>query len=80
MLRSLFKSNIKTQLHRWDILKNNKYMDCSEKIKKCHSLNYEDYSLDRNALKSHVKQYDFLENDSLQEEDISVIALTYYHF
>ena len=49
-------------------------------------MNFEDYNLDRDILKknkqnaTNKKKYPYLSDDSLQDEDIGVLALTYYHF
>ena len=79
MFRSVFKRNIRYSLHRWEFFKNNKYLNCYERIEQCHSIKFEDYNLDRNILKQKEKKYPFLNDDNLQDEDIGVLALTYYH-
>ena len=39
-----------SEIHRWNIFNGEKYLDCQERIKKCHSINFEDYSPDKNYL------------------------------
>ena len=86
MFKQLFQREIVYSLHRWQIFKNQKYLTCDERIKRCHSMNFEDYNLDRDILKknenpeTNKKKYPYLSDDSLQDEDIGVLALTYYHF
>ena len=49
MIKQLFNNimgfNMLTKLHRWTLFKNNQYLSCIERIERCHSMNYEDYSL-----------------------------------
>lgn len=86
MFKQLFQREITYSLHRWQIFKNKKYLNCYERIERCHSMNFEDYNLDRDILKknekpeTNKKKYPYLIDDSLQDEDIGVLALTYYHF
>lgn len=39
-----------SSLHRWNLYDNSKYLNCDEKMRRCHSMNFEDYSPDRNYL------------------------------
>ena len=41
----IFKKDNNNKLHRWNIYGNDKIMNCTERIKICHSLNYYDYSM-----------------------------------
>ena len=38
-------------LHRWNIYTDSKYLNCEEKMRRCHSMNFEDYSADKNFIK-----------------------------
>ena len=59
-------------LHRWKVFNGVNYMNCEEKIKNCNSMLFEDYSLSKKII---IK-----EKEEPEEEDIGMIALTYYHF
>ena len=45
------RSITKSSLHRWNIYDNSKFLNCDEKMRRCHSMNFEDYSPDINYLK-----------------------------
>ncbi len=49
-------------------------MNCEEKIKNCNSMLFEDYSLSKKII---IKEK---EEPKEEEEDIGMIAVTYYHF
>ena len=44
----IFRISNDNKLHRWNLYGDNKIMNCSERMKICHSLNYYDYSKDIN--------------------------------
>ena len=52
-------------------------MDCFEKIERCHSMNFEDYSFGKKL----EKRDDVIsEEKDIEDEDPGYIALTFYHF
>lgn len=67
--KSFIANNV---LHRWKVFNGINYMNCEEKIKNCNSMMFEDYSLSKKII---IK-----EKEELEEEDIGMIAVTYYHF
>ena len=81
MLKYLFQRKITYSLHRWQIFKNDKYLNCYERIEKCHSMNFEDYNLDRNILKSTTVNNEKNQDESERsKKDVNEISFTYYHF
>ena len=40
-----------SSVHRWSIFSGTKYLNCEERINRCHSMNFEDYSADKEFLK-----------------------------
>ena len=80
-LQYLLKPNIRflptaiTKSHRWNIFDGNKYLNCDQKMSKCFSLQFEDYSFSKDILVKVNKKY---KNEHLNNEDIGIIALTYY--
>ena len=61
-------------LHRWRVFNGVNYMNCEEKIKNCNSIMFEDYSLSKKII---IKEK---EEPKEEEEDVGMIAVTYYHF
>jgi len=61
-------------LHRWKVFNGSMYMNCEEKMKNCNSIIFEDYSLSKDPI---IKEKGA---DDKDEEDVGMIALTYYHF
>ena len=59
---------------RWLVYYENKPLDCFQKIKRCHSMNFEDYSICPKKIQN-IKTEDKKEY-TISGEDISVIALT----
>jgi hypothetical protein len=41
-----------SSVHRWSIFSGSKYLNCEERISRCHSMNFEDYSADKNYLQA----------------------------
>ena len=76
----LFK-NSTIMLHRWNTHNNGVYLNCFQKIERCHSMNYEDYSMNpRKNIKNEDEHKENKQNNLHDDEDIGEIALTYYHF
>ena len=48
MVRPIMTSSV----HRWSIFSGSKYLNCEERISRCHSMNFEDYSADKNYLQA----------------------------
>ena len=48
MVRPIMTSSV----HRWSIFSGTKYLNCEERISRCHSMNFEDYSADKNYLQA----------------------------
>ena len=71
--KSFITSNV---LHRWKVFNGNKYMNCQEKIEKCNSMVFEDYSLSKNPI---IKEKEQPKQDD-DDDDFGMVALTYYHF
>lgn len=69
--KSFIANNV---LHRWKVFNGVNYMNCEEKIKNCNSMMFEDYSLSKKII---IKEK---EEPKEEEEDIGMIAVTYYHF
>lgn len=67
--KSFITNNV---LHRWKVFNGVNYMNCEEKIKNCNSMMFEDYSLSKKII---IK-----EKEEPEEEDVGMIAVTYYHF
>ena len=67
--KSFMTNNV---LHRWKVFNGFNYMNCEEKIKNCNSMIFEDYNLSKKII---IK-----EKEEPEQEDIGMIALTYYHF
>ena len=61
-------------LHRWRVFNGVNYMNCEEKIKNCNSIMFEDYSLSKKII---IKEK---EEPKEEDEDVGMIAVTYYHF
>ena len=51
-------------------------MNCQEKIEKCNSMVFEDYSLSKNPI---IKEKEQPKQDD-DDDDFGMVALTYYHF
>ena len=45
-----------SSLHRWSVFSGTKYLNCQERISRCHSMNFEDYSADKEFLKKTQKK------------------------
>ena len=45
-----------SSVHRWSIFSGTKYLNCEERISRCHSMNFEDYSADKEFLKKKPKK------------------------
>ena len=74
-----FFKNSPIMLHRWNTHNNGVYLNCFQKIERCHSINYEDYSM--NPKKNIKKDDESSKNEKNNipiDEDIGVIALTFY--
>ena len=69
--KSFITNNV---LHRWRVFNGVNYMNCEEKIKNCNSIMFEDYSLSKKII---IKEKEELKEE---EEDVGMIAVTYYHF
>tara|TARA_Y100000768_G_scaffold178510_1_gene133684 strand:- start:7491 stop:7760 length:270 start_codon:yes stop_codon:yes gene_type:complete len=69
-----------SSLHRWTMYSGEKVLNCQERIKRCHSMNFEDYSFDNkekhvkidNAKKNNIYHHDELYVDN----DIGIYMLT----
>lgn len=70
-IRPAFIAPVFIGTHRWNIFNGEKYLNCQEKMSKCHSLHFEDYSLSKKLI---------IAEPELEPEDLGMIALTYYHF
>ena len=46
------RSIMSSSVHRWSVFSGTKYLNCEEKMRRCHSMNFEDYSADKNYLKA----------------------------
>jgi hypothetical protein len=66
-----------SSLHRWTMYSGEKVLNCQERINRCHSMNFEDYSFDvknhRIKTQSHSKYHDEL----YHEDDIGIYILTF---
>ena len=69
--KSFITNNV---LHRWRVFNGVNYMNCEEKIKNCNSIMFEDYSLSKKII---IKEK---EEPKEEDEDVGMIAVTYYHF
>ena len=47
-LIQIFKMRNNNKLHRWNLYGEKRIMNCKERMRICHSLNYYDYSKDIN--------------------------------
>lgn len=45
-------SIMSSSVHRWSVFSGTKYLNCEEKMRRCHSMNFEDYSSDKNYLQT----------------------------
>ena len=61
-----------SSVHRWNVFSGTKYLNCEEKISRCHSMNFEDYSADKEFLKRKPDN----ESDSFDGEDPTIYMLT----
>lgn len=59
---------------RWLVYYEDKPLDCFQKIKRCHSMNFEDYSMCPKKIQNTKPKN--LKDDTISGEDIGVIALT----
>ena len=41
-----------SSVHRWSVFTGTKYLNCEERINRCHSMNFEDYSAEKNYLQA----------------------------
>ena len=74
---NLFRINIiSNKLHRWAIFHNGKYLNCSERIERCHSMNFEDYSFTKVKYVEEPKIVEEDKKDYFDGEDISEYMLT----
>ena len=64
-----------TMSPRWLVYYENKPLNCFQKIKRCHSMNFEDYSICPTKIQNEKKTLPKKEY-TISGEDISVIALT----
>lgn len=46
------RSIMSSSVHRWSVFTGTKYLNCEERINRCHSMNFEDYSPDKNYLQA----------------------------
>ena len=44
-----------SSIHRWTMYSGEKVLNCQERIKRCHSMNFEDYSFDKAKLDDKAK-------------------------
>ena len=72
MFRFTKSINKQSFLHRWNIVNNDRILNCFEKMEKCHSMKFEDYSI---CPKKTILPLNY-DNDKFKGEDVSVIALT----
>lgn len=72
-------------LHRWSFFQNGKYLNCSQRIERCHSMNYEDYSFCKKEKGGKRIKYKTIEKDKqpqkeyidyFNNEDITTYMLT----
>ncbi len=75
--RSVMTSSL---LHRWTMYSGEKVLNCQERIRRCHSMNFEDYSFDikatprtTNKIHSNSKYHHELYGD----DDIGIYMLTF---
>lgn len=64
-----------SSVHRWNVFSGTKYLNCEEKMQRCHSMNFEDYNADKEFLKKTQKN----ENNkcySFNGEDPTIYMLT----
>ena len=57
-----------SSVHRWNVFSGTKYLNCEEKISRCHSMNFEDYSADKEFLKKKPKK----EGEKLKKKQIKL--------
>lgn len=57
-----------SSVHRWNIFSGTKYLNCEERISRCHSMNFEDYSADKEFLKKKPKK----EGKKLKENQVKL--------
>ena len=59
----------------WNVFSGTKYLNCEEKISRCHSMNFEDYSADKEFLKRKPDN-ETEKSDSFDGEDPTIYMLT----
>ena len=57
-----------SSVHRWNVFSGTKYLNCEEKMQRCHSMNFEDYNADKEFLKKTQKK----EGENLNEKQIKL--------
>ena len=57
-----------SSVHRWSVFSGTKYLNCQERISRCHSMNFEDYSADKEFLKKTQKK----EGEKLKKNQIKL--------
>ena len=75
MTRQFVRRSVVSGPHRWRTFNGSKYLNCSERIEQCHSMMFEDYSLNGINLEDHS-------SDKEKEKQYKswLSTFTYYHF
>ena len=80
MTRQFVRRSVVSGPHRWRTFNGSKYLNCSERIEQCHSMMFEDYNLNGINLEDHSNKKQNTFEELYDDDDPSIIALTYYHF
>ena len=64
-----------SSLHRWNVFSGKKYLNCEERISRCHSMNFEDYSADKEFLKkksveTSIKKFKKIRSDQIRLSEL----------
>ena len=71
--RSVMTSSL---LHRWTMYSGEKILNCQERIKRCHSMNFEDYSFDMKAKYVKPNSKSKYHHELYGDDDIGIYMLT----
>jgi hypothetical protein len=75
IMNKSFRPIMTSSVHRWSVFSGTKYLNCEEKISRCHSMNFEDYSADKEFLKRKPDN-ETEKSDSFDGEDPTIYMLT----
>lgn len=64
------RSIMSSSVHRWSIFTGTKYLNCEERISRCHSMNFEDYSADKNYLRAKKENSKKLRSGQIRLSDL----------